>query len=124
MPYEINWERNGVVVRFTGVFDFKENVNANNEIYRDSRCDSINYAIWDVSDVSEMAVNEVETLLIAMQDQSCSSLVPKIKLAFLAQDETLRGFFNQYTAHYQSRKTGWDFKVFDNMESIRAWVTF
>ena len=123
MPYEINWERNGVVVRFTGVFDFKENVNANNEIYSDSRCDRLNYAIWDVSDVSEMAVNEVETLLIAMQDQSCSSLVPKIKLAFLAQDETLRGFFNQYAAHYQSRKTGWDFKVFDNMESTRAWVT-
>ena len=37
MPYEINWEKKGVLVRFWDTFDYNANVNASIDLYKDPR---------------------------------------------------------------------------------------
>jgi hypothetical protein len=122
MPYKINWEKNGVVVRFSGIFDYEVNKNANCEIYEDSQCNSINYAIWDTSGVSEVVLIESEFNKLAMQDNIGSDRLPKLKMAILAQNNDIHRFFKQYINTYHNRLTGWDFMVSDNMEDIKSWI--
>lgn len=122
MPYEINWEMNGVLVRFLGTFNHKENNNATIEILNAPQVEGLKYIIWDLSDISTQKMTEDEAALAAMQDQLASFRLPHIKMALLAQDEQSHRICNRYITSYHSRLTGWDFMVSDNMESIRTWI--
>ena len=121
--YEINWEKNGVHVRFWDTFDYNANVNANIDLYKDPRCKYITYAIWDTSKITEYFLTEDELNLIAGQGRGKSLSVPKIKMAFFAPDKNLRSICEQCCAYCQSQQAGWDFMVSDSMKSIRTWVT-
>jgi hypothetical protein len=122
MPYEINWEKNGLVVRFSGIFDFETNKNASCEVYEDSRCDSLKYVIWDATGISESVMSENDFAILAMQDLTGSIRLPELKLALVAQGKDLLRLFKNHTVSYNTRKTGWDFMVSDNMEDIRSWI--
>jgi hypothetical protein len=121
--YEINWEKNGVHVRFWDTFDYNANVNANIDLYKDPRSNYLTYAIWDTSKVTESFLTEDEISVIAEQDVTESSRFPKIKMALFAPDKNIRSTCEQYCSHCQSRQLDWEFMVSDSMKSIRAWVT-
>lgn len=123
MPHDINWEKNGVLVRFWGIFDFKANSNAAYDIFNDPRNKDLKYVIWDTSSVSEVDMTNGETVILSMQDQLGSSRLPKIKLGMFATDKNTRSICEHYCAHYQTRQTGWKFLISDSMERIRNWVT-
>ncbi len=122
MPYEINWEKNGVLVRFSGTFDYNENANATIEIYSAPKFEDVKYAIWDLSGISELNMTKDEAVLAAMHDQFASSRLPHIKMALLAQDEPTRQICEAYVARCQSSRMGWEFMVSGSIESIRTWV--
>lgn len=122
MPYEIDWESDGVVVRFLGTFDLNSNTDAAAEIYEYPRSQDINYAIWDTSVIDEVHFTEGATNILSMMDQMGSSRIPNIKMAFYATDRNARGVCEQYLSHYQTRQTGWQFMVSDDMKSIRSWI--
>jgi hypothetical protein len=121
MPYEINWEKNGVLMRFLGIFNLKENNNATIEILDAPQFESVKYIIWDLSGISEQNMTEDEAVLVSMQDKLISSRLPKVKMALFAQDEHVRRICDKYVAGCHSRLTGWDFMVSDSMEKIRTW---
>jgi hypothetical protein len=120
--YEINWEKNGVIVRFLDTFDFNANVNARIDIYKDPRSNYLKYAIWDTSKFTELSFTEVEISVMAGHDVNESSHFPKLKMALFAPDKNIRRICEQYCAHCQNRQIGWDFMVSDSMKSIRTWV--
>lgn len=122
MPYKISWKENSVEVQFSGIFDFEVNKKANCEIYQDPRCDSILYAIWDASGVSETLTTKSEFALLAMQDHIGSSRLLSVKLALLAKDNETLNLFRFYANNYHTRLTGWNVKVFDSMEEVRSWI--
>ncbi len=122
MPFEINWENNGVLVRFSGTYDYMTNSDATLEVLNDVRFEDINYAIWDLSAVSLQKLTDADIDLAASYDQIISSRVPRMKMALLAQSNATRRMAYQYVASYHARHTGWDFKVSDSMEEIRSWV--
>lgn len=122
MPYEISWTENGVEVRFSGIFDFEVNKNANIEIYENPRCETIKYAIWDASGISMALTTEAEFSVLAMQDHLGTSRLPSLKLAMLAKDTETRRLFEFYAKYHHSQSTGWDIKVFNNMEKLRSWI--
>jgi hypothetical protein len=123
MSYEIDWEKNGVIVRFSGVIDFKTNISANNELYSDQRCEDLKYIIWDTSGVSEATISDTELTIIASQDQLGSSRLQKIRMALFAPADHIRILCDQYCAKHQSRLTGWEFLVSTDMEEIRKWTS-
>ena len=122
MPYEINWEKNGVLVRFWDAFDYNANIKANIDLYKDPRSKYLTYAIWDTSNVTESSLTEDEIIVIAGQDGKESLHMPKIKKALFAPDKNIHSMCEQYCAHCQSWQMGWEFMVSDSMKSIRTWV--
>ena len=123
MPYNIIWEENGVVVQFTGIFDFETNVNANCQVWEDPRCTGIRYAIWNASEISESRMTENDFSTLAMQDNIGSLRIPALKMALIAKDKKTRRLFDFYTINYHARLTGWTFMVSDKMETIRNWLS-
>ncbi len=123
MPYEINWEKKGVLVRFNGIFSYKENMNANIELYSDSKFENLKYIIWDLSKISEVNINEEEAKITGMQDKLTASKLPEVKMAIVALDKRVKNLCHEYVAYSQNINKGWTFMVSDNLESIRTWVS-
>ena len=123
MPYDIYWEKDGVLVRFGGVLDYNTNTNATNEILDAPQFESLKYIIWDLSDITEQNVTEGEATLIAMQDKLISVRLPKIKMALLAQKQHVQNMCYEYVAKCANYKTDWEFMVSESTEKIRTWVT-
>jgi hypothetical protein len=123
MPYKISWKDTGVEVLFSGKFDFEVNKNANCEIYEDPRCDSINYRIWDASNVSLVLITEAEFSVLAMQDNIGSCRLPNFKLAMLAKDTETLSLFEYYANYCNARIPGWNVMVFDSMEKVRSGIS-
>lgn len=122
MPYKISWEDHGVVVQFSGIFDFEVNKNANIAVWEDPRSNSIRYVIWDASAISELLATESEFSILAMQDHVGSLQIPNIKLGLFTKEKQTRRLFEYYAINYHSRLTGWEICVFDSMEALRSWI--
>ena len=123
MAYEISWEENGVLIRFSGLFDYDTKIKASNEIYKAQQSSRLSYIIWDTSGISETFFTATELSGIATHDQIASLRLPRIKMAMYAQDETIHQLCEQYCAQHQSSLTGWNYLISDNMKNIREWTS-
>ena len=123
MSYEITWEKNGVLVYFSGLFDYDTKIKASNEIFRTQQSSRLSYIIWDTSGVSETFFSGQELSGIATHDQIASLRLPKIKMALFAQDKELQDLCEQYCAQHQCRLTGWNYMVSNSMDNIREWTS-
>lgn len=122
MSYAINWESEGVLVRFSETYSYEEDSNANMEIYSASQFENLKYIIWDLSGISELKMTDEEAVTTSMQDRLASSRLPHVKVALLAQDKPTLKICENYIARCRNYQMDWEFMVFDNMESIRRWV--
>ena len=123
MSYEITWEENGVIVRFSGLFDYDTKIKASNEVYKAHQSNTLSYIILDTSGIAETFFTATELSGIATHDQIASLRLPKIKMAMFAQDKELHDLCEQYCAQHQCRLTGWEYMVSNNMENIRDWTS-
>ena len=123
MSYEIKWEKNGVLVRFSGLFDYATKIKASNEIYKAQQSSKLSYIILDTSDISETFFTTTELSGIATHDQIASLRLPRLKMAMFAQDQELHHLCTQYCSQHQCRLTGWNYLVSDNMKNIREWTS-
>ena len=122
MSYEIKWEKKGVLVRFSGFFDYATKIKASNEIYKAQHSNKLSYIILDTTDISETFFTTMELSGIATHDQIASLRLPRIRMAMFAQDQELHHLCEQYCAQHQCRLTGWHYLVSDSMENIREWT--
>jgi hypothetical protein len=122
MSYEINWEENGVVVRFWGTYTFEVNNDADLEVYSAPQLEGLKYVIWDLTDISEMSMTEDEAVLPATHNKLASSRLLHVKVAMIATDQQTRRVCEAYVAGCRNRGVGWDFMVSDSMETIRKWI--
>jgi hypothetical protein len=122
MPYEINWEENGVVVKFRGTFTFEVNNDASLELLNSNQLEGLKYIIWDLSDISKMGMTIDDAVLAAMQDQLVSSRLPHVKMALIATDQSTRNVCYEYVTGCRNRKVGWSFKISHSMDRVRTWI--
>ena len=60
MPYITTWEPTGIKWQFHGTVTSEEVDEANREMYEDPRFNSINYFIWDMSNVEKLIENKLD----------------------------------------------------------------
>jgi len=123
MPFLMHWERNGVVVSFTGFFDLEENNAAVNELYADSKINTLEYVIWDISRVESLDFSEDLVRFPAFRDKKESHHLPKIKVGFVVSDEPMAQLCLRYIIDSSVYGSPWEFNVSDRLEVIRAWIS-
>ncbi len=122
MPYELIWEDRGVLWRFRDVVTGDELVQANLDIYSNSRFESMEYelAIFLDSVVFEASTETVR--LVAELDASASKRNPKVLLAIVASQMVIRGLANLYRLQSEVAGSTWKTEFFETEEEARRWL--
>ena len=90
VPYSTRWEARGVVWKFEGRVTGVELLNANHEIYGDSRFDQMAYQIVDLTEVERFDVTEEDMIVIAANDRAAALSRADVKVAIATRNEIVR----------------------------------
>jgi len=121
MPYQLVWEKKGIVWKFSGIVTSKEAVDSNMDIYGDARFDDLLYQIADFSQATEVNFTEHDMKKIAFLDQAASRSNPRIKVALVAPAPETRRLLDVYATY--ASKTPWETSIFDSIEEARQWIS-
>ena len=120
MSYKHKWIGNDFVCSFKGEITFAELDQANSEIYRDSRFDVMNYAIFDFTSVKRFDLNELEVEVLSALDQSISRWNMNLRLALVGNDHNnVEEMILRYIKLMENNP--WDVEHFDHLETAIDW---
>ena len=122
MPYTTTWEEKGIIWKYSGVISKEEVLQSNHEFYSDERSDSCKYQIVDGREIDDLAIEYSTMKHVAAMDHAASRQIHGIKVALVASDSRTASSFTQYSAILKSLDGSWQVRVFDDMETARAWI--
>ena len=122
MSLEMKYEDHGIYVRFYGESDKNENKIVNINFRKFTGMENLKYMIWDLSGITRVITNNPIAKSISDSYTRVSSSLPRIKLALLASDKDAQQVCELYMEDEHALQTGWDIRLFDNIDSIRSWV--
>lgn len=123
MPYTKDWETEGVVTTFFGTVNIEEVFNADKEFYEDPRSDQSKYQITDFSGITAELANNVDIEKIAAFDAGCSVSIPFLKVALVTSDQHVKSLCQKYIDFSRLLNSDWKFKICEDMQSARNWVS-
>lgn len=126
MAYTTLWEKNSVTWKFFGNVKADELMRSNMEIYGDPRFDDLHYQIVDLRDIySLQEVSPERSLAVVQEVASCDAAAarsnPNIKVAIIADGETLEALASLYS--FELSESPWQVKIFPTMADARAWAS-
>ena len=120
MTFNINWDNNGVYIKFRGIVNSQDLIDANNYLISNANFDTIKYQLFDFLDIEEFQIGKADMEIIGTMDKSQSDFKNDMKIAIITNDDYVR----KMTVHYDQFMAGsnWITKVFSNVQTARAWV--
>jgi len=123
MPYTKDWEAEGVVTTFFGNVNIEEVINADKEFYEDPRSDTSKYQITDFTGIIPESANDTDIQIIAAFDAGSSVSIPLLKVALVTDDQHVKSLCEKYIYYSQRLNSTWKFKICDNIQNAREWVS-
>ena len=123
MSYTRVWEKEGVVTTFSGAVTMEEVFNADKEFYADTRSDLSKYQITDFSGISPELANDADIQKVAAFDAGSSMSIPFLKVALITNDPHVKFLCQKYIDFSRRLNTSWKFKICEDMQSARKWVS-
>ncbi len=120
MTFTINWDKNGVYVKFRGVVNAQDLIDANNYVISNANFESINFQIFDFLDIEEFKITSYDISIIGVMDKSQTDVKKDMKVAVVTQSDYVR----EITAEYDKIMSGsnWETNIFPSLEAAREWV--
>jgi len=122
MPHITTWEPTGIKWQFYGAVTSEEVDEANREMYEDHRFDSINYFIWDMSNVEKLIKNKLDVNKPVATDLGASNINKNIRGAFVAIEGHVYDSCNNYIKLSKNLNAPWKLKLFNDNESALKWL--
>lgn len=122
MPHITTWERTGIKWQFYGTITSEEVDEANREMYEDPRFNSINYFIWDMSNVEKLIKNKIENNKPVATDLGASNINKDIRGALVAKKGPVYDSCNNYIKLSKKVNTTWELKLFTDNASALKWL--
>ncbi|HBC56101.1 MAG TPA: hypothetical protein DCZ03_02960 [Gammaproteobacteria bacterium] len=124
MSYKLDWKDKGLVCEFNREFSNENLLESNAEIINDPRLLSLEYAIYDFSDVKEYPV---ETSIFQQIGQAAAESYKQnsiIKLAIVSNTTVMKGIMNVYKTYFQlaNNNETWEMKMFRTRKEAEKWV--
>lgn len=120
MLHELHWERNGLVVRYSGTVTIAEVLRAQEAYEQDERFDSLRYIVIDTLAVTSANLSPADAEEIWAQDVGAASSNPRIRKAILA---TLPAVIAFAEAYQRLPRGGFEIRIFDNARDARVWLS-
>lgn len=123
MPYTRIWEKEGVVTTFFGSITIEEVFTADKEFYGDPRSDLSKYQITDFSGITPESINDADIQTIAALDAGASMSIPSLKVALVTNDQHVKSLCQKYIDFSRLLNSTWMFKICEDMQNAREWVS-
>ena len=119
MTFNINWDKNGVYVKFRGIVNAQDLIDANNYVISNKIFEEIDYQIFDFSSIDEFKILTEDINIIGTMDKSQSEFKKNMKVAIITQNASVK----EITYEYDKLMTGssWITKIFHDVDSARIW---
>ncbi len=119
MTFNINWDKNGVYVKFRGIVNAQDLIDANNYVISNKIFEEIDYQIFDFSSIDEFKILTEDINIIGTMDKSQSEFKKNMKVAIITQNASVK----EITYEYDKLMTGssWITKIFPDVDSARIW---
>lgn len=120
MTFNINWDKEGVYVKFRGVVTAQDLIDANNYVLSNANFESINYQIFDFLRIDDFKITSHDITLVAMMDKSQTESKEEMKIAIL----TTNNYVKEIASEYDQFMIGSDWKTqtFETAEAAKEWV--
>jgi len=124
MSYKIYWKDTGLICEFEKDYTNEDQLNSNQEIYKDSRLSSIEYGILDFNLVTSFPINTSVIREIAYMDAKLYKINPTLKLALVANQTVMKGLINMYKTYAEIANDDitWDTQCFESLAQAETWV--
>ena len=122
MPYNLCWEAEGAVFRFSGVVSNDDLIASNEEVYTSPCFSAMQYQIVDFSVIEAFDVDSATVRAVAASDVRAAQLNPDVKVAIITSATFLRGMSNMYALSHEAGGGSWVTETFEREEDARAWA--
>ncbi len=122
MAYDLIWEKQGVVFRFSGVASDHDLRQANLDFHNHPKFESLEYSIVDFTDVTKLEFSSHAVRLVASTDVEASKRNPSLRVAIVGEELLLIGLANMYRAHLELEGGTWEQGQFATVDEARAWL--
>ncbi len=121
MTFNINWDKNGVYVKFRGIVNAQDLIDANNYVISNANFESINYQIFDFLDIEEFKITSYDISIIGIMDKSQTNVKEEMKVAIVTQSD----YIKEITTEYDQIMSGsnWETRIFPSYETALEWVS-
>lgn len=119
MPYELKWERRGVVKRFFGHVIDDDLLRSREDIEGNYLFDGLRYIINDFLNCTDSSITHRAIEVISAIDKAASTTNPNIRVAFIATAPKLIATAIAYT---NLPMTPYQTRIFSTVADARAWL--
>jgi len=120
MTFTIQWKKNGVFITFKGIVQSQTLIDANNYLLSNADFDSLDYQIFDFSDVEDFKATTYDMSIIGTMNNAQTIFNKKIKVAFITSDHYILEQINEYKSYMH--KTDWEIQTFTNLKEAKKWA--
>jgi len=120
MTFNINWDKEGVYVKFRGDVTAQDLIDANNYVISNANFDSINYQVFDFLHIDKFSITSYDISIIGTMDKSQSEFKKDMRVAIITEDDYVAEITREYDQFMAGTK--WATKTFAKLEEARSWV--
>jgi len=121
MPYKIAWKNRGVIWKFYGTLTEKDAIQANLDIYGDTRFDGLCYYIVDILSVDNFDITSEDLDVASFLDCAATITNPRVFVAIVAENNEAVRVAELYKLGMESSK--WKVQIFDSMDDAQRWLS-
>jgi len=119
MTFNINWDKNGVYVKFRGVVNARDLIDANNYVISNKNFESINYQIFDFNSIDAFEITKEDITIIGTMDKSQSEFKIKMDVAIVTNEDKVTEITEEYKQLMNG--SGWKTEIFPDVDTARKW---
>lgn len=120
MPYETHWESEGIRWVYSGAMSDDDVLQANLDLYDDSRFTTIRYQIADFTGVIALTASARTIRKLSWMDKEQSARNPGVRVAIIAATPLTLGIASIY--RLSAGDTPWAIQVFATEDDARDWL--
>jgi len=122
MPFDTNWEKQGVYHQFSGQLTNRDRKHAMHEVMGDERFDTMKYWIIDTLAIKECMLEKSDVVDAAAFNIGAAYHNNNILMAFAATNTDHQDNILHFMKILKSG-CNWKVRLFDDIESARQWIT-
>jgi hypothetical protein len=120
MTFNIKWDKKGVYVKFHGVVNAQDLIDANNYVISNANFESISFQIFDFLDKEDFKITSYDINIIGAMDKSQSDFNKEMKVAIVTQDDYVKEITSEYIDIMKD--SHWKIQIFSDYDSAIKWA--